>query len=137
MPFHSWLPEAHVEASTEGSILLSAVILKLGLYGILRFIPLMLGGPAVELMQKRLPFLALGALAAACSIQLQPDIKKIIAYSSVLHRTCGVAALFRATSLAGVSACYGALSHGVISAGLFLSVGMLQEKLRAREIGVL
>jgi len=133
-PFHTWLPDAHVEAPTPVSMLLAGILLKMGCYGLLRF------GleffPAVVV--KYAGFLAvLGAfniIYAAYVALIQTDFKKIIAYSSVSHMgfiTLGLASL---NSAGYTGAAYQMFSHGLISAALFMLVGMIYERTHTREL---
>jgi len=133
-PFHIWLPEAHVEAPTIGSVILAALVLKLGLYGILRFcLPLF---PYATFYYR--PFINMFALLGilyTCLIALrQIDIKKIIAYSSINHMNVvllGLVAL-QVESIEG--AIFQMLSHGIISGALFFSVGILYERYGVRSL---
>jgi proton-translocating NADH-quinone oxidoreductase chain M len=135
VPFHTWLPDAHVEAPTPVSMLLAGILLKMGCYGILRF-----GlGFFPEVIIKLAPALAvLGAiniLYGAYAALIQTDLKKIVAYSSISHMgfiLLGLASL-NAAGLAGAS--FQMFSHGLISAALFFLVGMIYERAHTRDIG--
>jgi len=133
-PFHTWLPDAHVEAPTAGSVILAGVMLKMGTYGLVRFaFPLF-----PEAAQFFAPWLALlaviGIVYGALVAMVQPDMKKLVAYSSVSHLgfvVLGIAAM----NTQGVSgAVYQMLSHGVSTGGLFLIVGMLSDRRHTRQI---
>ncbi|MBA3296836.1 MAG: NADH-quinone oxidoreductase subunit M [Acidobacteria bacterium] len=133
-PFHTWLPDAHVEAPTAGSIILAGVMLKMGTYGLLRFaFPLF---PTAALYFA--PWLALlaviGIVYGALVAMVQPDMKKLVAYSSVSHLGFVVLGL-AAMNMQGVQgAVYQMLNHGVSTGGLFMIVGMLSDRRHTRLI---
>ena len=133
-PFHTWLPDAHVQAPTAGSVILAGVMLKMGAYGLIRFaFPLF---PEAALYFA--PYLALLAVIAivygALVAMVQPDMKKLVAYSSVSHMgfvVLGIAAM----NLQGVQgATYQMLAHGISTGGLFCIVGMLSDRRHTRLI---
>jgi len=133
-PFHTWLPDAHVEAPTAGSVILAGVLLKMGTYGLLRFaFPLF---PQAALTFA--PYIALlaviGVVYGALVAMVQPDMKKLVAYSSVSH--LGIVVLgICALNVNGVQgAVYQMLAHGVSTGGLFLIVGMLSDRRHTRQI---
>ena len=134
VPLHTWLPDAHVEAPTAGSVLLAGVLLKMGVYGFLR-----LAIPLFPVAAARFaPWIALlaviGIVYGALVALVQTDMKKLVAYSSVSHLgfvMLGVAAL---TPTAVVGSVYQMLNHGVSTGALFLLVGMLYERRHTREI---
>ena len=133
-PFHTWLPDAHVEAPTAGSVILAGVLLKMGTYGLVRFsfplFPLAAAAFAPYLGTLAVVGIIYGALVA----MVQPDLKKLVAYSSVSHLgfvVLGIAAM----NTQGVSgAVYQMLNHGISTGGLFLIVGMLSDRRHTRLI---
>jgi NADH-quinone oxidoreductase subunit M len=133
-PFHTWLPDAHVEAPTPGSVILAGVLLKMGTYGFLRFsLPLF---PEAYKLYAPVVF-ALGVVAiiyTALVALVQEDVKKIVAYSSVSHMGFVMIGLF-SLSVQGIEgAIFQMLSHGLVSGALFFVVGIIYERLHTREI---
>ena len=133
-PFHTWLPDAHVEAPTAGSVILAGVLLKMGTYGLLRFSFPLFPGAAVAFAPV-LAFLAvIGIVYGALVAMVQPDMKKLVAYSSVSHLGFVVLGLC-AMNIQGVQgSVYQMLAHGVSTGGLFLMVGMLSDRRHTRLI---
>jgi NADH-quinone oxidoreductase subunit M len=133
-PLHTWLPDAHVQAPTAGSVILAAVLLKMGGYGFVRFaFPLF--PQAVAYFQY--PFMILATIAivyGAWIATVQPDIKKLVAYSSVSHMGYVVLGLFSLNQIAVTGSLYQMLNHGISTGGLFLLVGMIYERRHTREI---
>ncbi len=133
-PFHTWLPDAHVEAPTAGSVILAGVILKLGGYGFLRFsLPLF-----PEASEFFAPFIFILSLIAIIYISLvalaQTNIKKLIAYSSVAHMGFVTIGIF-SRNLEGLQgSVFQMISHGLISAALFLSAGFLIDRMKTKNI---
>ncbi|MEH1892587.1 MAG: NADH-quinone oxidoreductase subunit M [Nostoc sp.] len=137
VPFHTWLPDAHVEASTPISVLLAGVLLKLGTYGLLRFGMNLLP----EAWAYVAPWLATWAVVsvlygASCAIA-QTDMKKMVAYSSIGHMGYVLLAAAAATPLSVLGAVMEMISHGLISAMLFLLVGVVYKKAGSRDLEVL
>ena len=133
-PLHTWLPDAHVEAPTGGSVILAGVLLKMGTYGLLRFaIPLF--PAAVQAAAPILVTLAVvGIVYGALVALVQPDVKKLVAYSSVSHLGFVVLGLFGLTTTAVTGSVYQMLNHGLSTGGLFLLVGMIYERRHTREL---
>src|SRR6266545_2552823 len=133
-PFHTWLPDAHVEAPTAGSVILAAVLLKMGTYGFLRFcLPLF---PQASLRFTPWMFLlaVIGIIYGAWVSTVQPDIKKLVAYSSVSHLGFVVLGIFTLTPQGLVGGIIQMVNHGLSTGGLFLVVGMLYERRHTRLI---
>ncbi len=133
-PFHTWLPDAHVEAPTAGSVILAGVLLKMGTYGLLRFAFPLFPQAAVALA----PVLALLAVAGivygALVAMVQPDMKKLVAYSSVSHLGFVVLGLCAMNTQGVQGSLYQMLNHGVSTGGLFMMVGMLSDRRHTRLI---
>ncbi len=134
VPFHTWLPDAHVQAPTGGSIILAGVLLKFGVYGFIRF---------------SLPFFPFATLEFAPIVQVlsiiaviytsliafvQTDIKKVIAYSSIAHMGFVTAGVFSLNTVGIEGAIYQSISHGIVSGALFLLIGCIYDRTKTREI---
>ena len=133
-PFHTWLPDAHVEAPTAGSVILAGVLLKMGTYGLLRFaFPLF--PTAASFFAPYLAFLAVvGIIYGALVAMVQPDLKKLVAYSSVSHLGFVVLGIAAMNTQGVQGAVYQMLNHGISTGGLFLIVGMLSDRRHTRLI---
>ncbi len=133
-PFHTWLPDAHVEASTPISVMLAGVLLKLGTYGLLRFGV----GLYLEAWVEYAPYLAtiaaISALYGASCAIAQKDMKKVVAYSSISHMAYILLAAAASTRLSITAATAQMISHGIISALLFLLVGVVYKKTGSRDV---
>jgi NADH-quinone oxidoreductase subunit M len=135
-PFHTWLPDAHVEAPTAGSVILASILLKMGTYGFLRFavpfFPEVALSPLVTSIVVTLAIIGIvyGALVA----MVQPDIKKLVAYSSVSHLGFVVLGIWAATLQSVQGALMIMIGHGLSTGALFLLIGMLYERRHTREI---
>ncbi len=135
-PLHTWLPDAHTEAPTAGSVILAAVMLKMGTYGILRFCFGLFPEVAREQWVAGL-FIALaviGIIYGALVAMVQPDIKRLVAYSSVSHMGFVILGMFSFNELGMQGALYQMLNHGVSTGALFLLVGMIYERRHTRAI---
>jgi NADH-quinone oxidoreductase subunit M len=133
-PFHTWLPDAHVEAPTAGSVLLAGVLLKMGTYGLVRFnLPLF---PQIShLLAPLISMLAVvGIIYGALVAMVQPDMKKLVAYSSVSHLGFIVLGIFSFTPQGMEGAIYQMLNHGVSTGALFLMVGIIYDRRHTRLI---
>ncbi|MCB0310632.1 MAG: NADH-quinone oxidoreductase subunit M, partial [Bdellovibrionales bacterium] len=133
-PFHTWLPDAHVEAPTGGSVVLAGVLLKMGLYGFIRFAyPLF--PRAAEVFTPYLAVLAvIGIIYGALVAWAQHDIKKLVAYSSVSHLGYCVLGFVAFNAISTTGSIYQMLNHGISTGALFLLVGVLYERRHTREI---
>jgi NADH-quinone oxidoreductase subunit M len=133
-PVHTWLPDAHTEAPTAGSVILAGVLLKMGTYGLLRFnlglFPTVSRAAAGVFIVVALIGIIYGALVA----MVQPDVKRLVAYSSVSHMGFVVLGLFSFTEYGMQGALYQMLNHGVSTGALFLFVGMIYERRHTRMI---
>jgi len=133
-PLHTWLPDAHVEAPTGGSVILAGVLLKMGTYGFLRFAWPLFPTAAAEAAPYIMAIAVIGILYGALVALVQPDLKKLVAYSSVSHLgfvMLGIAAM----NVEGVSgAVFQMLNHGLSTGALFLAVGAIYERRHTRQI---
>ena len=131
-PFHIWLPEAHVEAPTVGSVLLAGILLKLGVYGFLRFSLSLF--PEASLYFSPFVYLlsVLGVIYASLSAIRQTDLKRIIAYSSVAHMNLVTLGIFSFNSIGLEGAVLQSISHGFVSGAMFLLIGVLYDRYHSR-----
>ena len=136
-PLHTWLPDAHVEASTPVSVLLAGVLLKLGTYGLLRFGVGLFLDAWVVFAPWLATIAAISALYGASCAIAQTDMKKVVAYSSIAHMAYILLAASATTPLSLVAAIFQMVSHGLISALLFILVGLVYEKTGTREVKAL
>jgi NADH-quinone oxidoreductase subunit M len=133
-PLHTWLPDAHTEAPTAGSVILAGVLLKMGTYGLMRF-NLGLFPDASKYWSGVLITLAvIGIIYGALVAMVQPDVKRLVAYSSVSHMGFVVLGIFSFTELGMQGALYQMLNHGVSTGALFLFVGFIYERRHTRTI---
>ncbi len=133
-PLHTWLPDAHVEAPTAGSVILAGVLLKMGTYGLMRFcLPLF-----PNASRKAAPYVAvlaiIGIIYGALVAMVQPNLKKLVAYSSVSHLGFVVLGIFSFSPIGMQGAIYQMLAHGISTGALFLLVGMLYDRRHTFEI---
>ena len=136
-PFHTWLPDAHVEASTPVSVLLAGVLLKLGTYGLLRFGVGLYLDAWVSIAPWLATLAAISALYGASCAIAQKDMKKVVAYSSIAHMAYVLLAAAATTRLSITAATAQMVSHGLISAMLFLLVGVVYRKTGSRDVDYL
>ena len=134
VPFHSWLPDAHTEAPTAGSVILAGVLLKTGAYGLLRFLVPLLPGAAHAFAPVAMLLGAISVLYGALLAYGQDDMKRLIAYSSVSHMGFIMLGVFAFTTLSLQGTVVEMLAHGVSTGALFIVVGMLQERLHTRDL---
>ncbi|HEY9811137.1 MAG TPA: NADH-quinone oxidoreductase subunit M [Halomicronema sp.] len=137
VPFHTWLPDAHVEASTPISVLLAGVLLKLGTYGLLRFGLCLFPDAWAYFAPWLASWAALSVLYGAFAAIAQTDMKKMVAYSSIAHMGYILLSAASATEIGLVGAVFQMISHGLISALLFLLVGVVYKKAGTRNLDVL
>src|SRR5213596_2411648 len=133
-PFHTWLPDAHVEAPTAGSVLLAGVLLKMGTYGLLRFNVTLFPAQARENAAWINVLAIIGIVYGALVALVQPNMKKLVAYSSVSHLGFCVLGIFTFTQAGVDGAVYQMLNHGISTGGLFMLLGMLYERRHTYEI---
>jgi NADH-quinone oxidoreductase subunit M len=133
-PVHTWLPDAHTEAPTAGSVILAGVMLKMGTYGFVRFAIPLFPAIAVEAVPLFLALAVVGIVYGALVAMIQPDLKRLIAYSSVSHLGFVMLGIFALNPQGIVGAIYQMLNHGVSTGALFLLVGMLYLRRHTREI---
>jgi NADH-quinone oxidoreductase subunit M len=133
-PVHTWLPDAHVEAPTGGSVILAAILLKLGGYGFLRFSVPMFPEATSHLAPLIFALSVVAIIYTSMVALVQEDFKKLIAYSSVAHMGFVTMGIFAVTAQGVAGGIFQMLSHGVVSAALFLCVGVVYDRMHTREI---
>ena len=133
-PVHTWLPDAHVEAPTAGSVILAGVLLKMGAYGFLRFSVPMLPLASAEFAPFVFTLSVVAVIYAAYVALAQEDMKKLVAYSSIAHMGVVTIGIFTFDVQGIQGSIFQMLSHGVVSAALFLLVGVIYDRLHTREI---
>jgi NADH-quinone oxidoreductase subunit M len=133
-PFHTWLPDAHVEAPTAGSVILAGVMLKMGTYGLVRFAFPLFPSAAMHFAPWIAVFAVIGIIYGALVAMVQPDMKKLVAYSSVSHLGFVVLGLCAMNVQGLEGSIYQMLNHGVSTGGLFMIVGMLSDRRHTRLI---
>src|SRR5207302_2997206 len=133
-PVHTWLPDAHVEAPTAGSVILAAILLKMGGYGFLRFSLPMFPLASQEFAPLVFGLSVIAIIYTSLVALVQEDMKKLIAYTSVAHMGLVTMGLFSVTTQGVQGAVFQMVSHGLVSAALFLCVGVLYNRLHTHEI---
>jgi NADH-quinone oxidoreductase subunit M len=134
-PFHTWLPDAHVEAPTAGSVILAGILLKMGGYGFIRFAIPMFPDAAMRAVPLIVTLALIGIVYGALVAMVQKDVKKLVAYSSVSHLGFVMLGLFMMNTQAVSGAIYQMLNHGLSTGALFLLVGVIYERRHTRMIG--
>lgn len=133
-PFHTWLPDAHTEAPTAGSVILAAILLKMGTYGLMRFNFTLFPDQAREFAPLFIVLAIIGIIYGALVAMVQPDVKRLVAYSSVAHMGFVILGMFSFTEWGMQGAVYQMLNHGVSTGALFLLVGFIYERRHTRQI---
>jgi NADH-quinone oxidoreductase subunit M len=133
-PFHTWLPDAHVEAPTAGSVILAGVLLKMGTYGFIRFSMPMLPEASIKAIPAVAVLSVVGIIYGALVAWVQPDVKKLVAYSSVSHLGFVMLGLFTLTMQGVQGGVLQMINHGLSTGALFLLVGVLYERRHTRMI---
>jgi NADH-quinone oxidoreductase subunit M len=133
-PFHTWLPDAHVQAPTVGSVILAGVLLKLGGYGFLRILLPILPQVSIDFAIYPLVLSVIAIIYASFAAMAQKDMKKMIAYSSIAHMGYVTAGIFSLNQLGINGSIFQMLSHGLVSGALFFSVGSLYERTHTKQI---
>jgi NADH-quinone oxidoreductase subunit M len=133
-PVHTWLPDAHVEAPTAGSVILAGVLLKMGAYGFLRFSVPMLPQASAEFAPLMFALGVIAVIYTSMVAYAQTDMKKLIAYSSVAHMGVVVIGVFTFNQQGLDGAIFQMLSHGIVSGALFLCVGVVYDRMHTRDI---
>jgi NADH-quinone oxidoreductase subunit M len=133
-PVHTWLPDAHVEAPTAGSVILAAILLKMGGYGFLRFSLPMFPDASEHLAPLVYALSVIAIIYTSLVALVQEDVKKLIAYSSVAHMGFVTMGIFAVTAQGIAGGIFQMISHGIVSAALFLCVGVIYDRMHTREI---
>ena len=136
-PLHTWLPDAHTQAPTGGSVILAGVLLKMGTYGFLRFGLYLFPDAAVWAKPVLLTLAVIGIIYGAIAATMQTDLKRLVAYSSVAHLGFIVLGIFAITSQSLTGSVMQMVNHGISTGALFLLVGMIYERRHTREIAEL
>jgi NADH-quinone oxidoreductase subunit M len=133
-PFHTWLPDAHTEAPTAGSVILAGLLLKTGAYGLIRFVLPLFPGPTRDLAPLMMTIGVIGILYGAVLAVGQTDLKRLVAYTSVSHMGFVLVGVFAGNQIALEGAVIQMISHGISTGALFVLAGLLQERLHTRDI---
>jgi NADH-quinone oxidoreductase subunit M len=136
-PFHTWLPDAHVEAPTAGSVILAAVLLKMGSYGFLRFSLPILPKATIDFVPLMIALSIIAIIYGALVAMMQPDMKKLVAYSSVSHMGFVMLGMFALNPNGLNGSIIQQINHGISTGALFLIVGIIYERRHTREIAQL
>jgi len=134
VPFHTWLPDAHTEAPTGGSVILAGLLLKTGAYGLIRFAVPLFPGAAAQLAPTAMVLGTIGILYGAMLAFAQTDLKRLVAYTSVSHLGFVLLGIFAGTTLALQGAVMQMICHGLSTGALFMLVGSLDERLHTRDL---
>ncbi len=135
VPFHTWLPDAHTEAPTAGSVILAGLLLKTGAYGMLRFLLPLFPETAGLLAPAAMVIAVIGIVYGALVAFGQTDLKRLVAYTSVSHMGFVLLGIFAGNITARSGAVLQIVAHGISTGALFLLVGMIQERIHTRELG--
>jgi NADH-quinone oxidoreductase subunit M len=133
-PLHTWLPDAHVQAPTGGSVMLAGILLKVGAYGFLRILLPLFPRATIEFAPYVINLSLIAIFYGSLVALAQTDMKKMIAYSSVAHMGYVTAGIFSLSAIGIEGAIFQMLSHGIVASGLFLVVGLLYDRLHTKEI---
>lgn len=133
-PFHTWLPDAHVQAPTAGSVMLAGILIKMGVYGFLRLLIPIFPEVSQEYSQMIFILSSIAMIYTSLVALVQSDIKKVIAYSSIAHMGLVTAGIFSFNEQGVTGAIFQMFSHGIVSAGLFLCIGIIYDRKHTRNI---
>jgi NADH-quinone oxidoreductase subunit M len=134
VPLHSWLPDAHTEAPTAGSVVLAGLLLKTGAYGLLRFAVPLFPQAALDFAPVAMTLAVIGILYGAILAFAQTDFKRLVAYTSISHMGFVLLGIYAANELARQGAVIQILCHGISTGALFIIAGVLQERIHTREL---
>jgi len=134
VPFHPWLPDAHTEAPTAGSVILAGLLLKTGAYGLLRFVVPLFPGAAMDFAPVAMVLAVMGILYGALLAFAQTDLKRLVAYTSVSHMGFVLLGVFARNELALQGVVLQMICHGLSTGALFILVGMLYERIHTRDL---